>query len=260
MIDKRTADKEKVVIFGNSIFAENIYSHLVHDSSMEPVAFTVDRAFLGQKTLFGLPVVPFETVESSFPPSACRMLLPISYQRMNRLREEKYLQARAKGYRLMSYVSSRSTVFPDLVLGDNCIILDNCVISPFVRMGNNVIVTDGAIIGHHAVLKDHCFVGAGAVVLGRVTLGEYSMIGANAAVKEEVVVAPHTLVGINAAITKNTRERGVYISQPAALHSRRSDQLGSLLSWPVRDQRAPEPASTRDRVEAALKTEPGMLP
>lgn len=245
----------KIVIFGNGVFAENMYYHLTHDSKYDVAGFTVDRAYLRGERLFGLPVVAFETVEQVFPSAEYGMILPISYQKVNRLREEKYLQARAKGYGLVNYVSTRATVFPDLVLGDNCVILDNCVISPFVRIGNNVIVTDGAIIGHHAVLKDHCFVGAGAVILGRVTLGEFCFIGANATVKEEVIVARETLVGVNVAVTRNTREQGVYIDQPAGLHPRRSDQLGTLLSWPVRNGRAAEPAP--EGGEPVREAEPG---
>ena len=179
-------------------------------------------------------MVAFETVEQVFPSAEYGMILPISYQKVNRLREEKYLQARAKGYGLVSYVSTRATVFPDLVLGDNCVILDNCVISPFVRIGNNVIVTDGAIIGHHAVLKDHCFVGAGAVILGRVTLGEFCFIGANATVKEEVIVARECVIGTGVVITRNTREYGVYTNPPPRLHRKRSDQLSMLVTLPTR--------------------------
>ncbi|MEW6115758.1 MAG: acetyltransferase [Nitrospirota bacterium] len=225
---------EKIVLFGNSVFAEQIYFLLTHDSPYEVAAFTVDGNYIKDDTLFGVPVVPFETVESSFPPSEYKMSIAISFQKINRLREEKYLQAKAKGYQFINYLSSRATSYPGLTVGDNCIILENSVIAPYVEIGNDVIIASGAMIGHHTVIKDHCFISPGAVVLGGVTVEEYCLIGANATIKEEVRVARECLVGSGVSITRNTRERGVYINPPADLHPKRSDELRTWLTWPSR--------------------------
>jgi len=229
---------EKIIIFGNSVFAEHIYFLLTHDSQYEVVAFTVDRIYIKSDTLFGLPVVPFETVESFFPPPQHRMTVAVSFQRVNRLREEKYYQAKAKGYDLISYLSSRAMVFPGLAVGDNCVILENAIIGPYVEIGNNITVASGAIIGHHAVLKDHCFISPGAVILGGVTVEEYCLIGANATVKEEVKIARECLIGSGVSITKNTQEGGVYFNPPPELYPKRSDELRTWLMWPVRSHKS----------------------
>lgn len=225
---------EKVIVFGNGVFAEHIYYLLTNDSPFEVVAFTVDGKFIRDDRLLGLPVIPFEAVESHFPPAKHKMSVAISFQRVNRLREEKYGQAKAKGYELINYCSPRATTYPNLVIGDNCLILENAIIGPFVKIGRNVIVASGAIIGHHTVLKDHCFISPGAVVLGGATIGEYSLIGANVTVKEEVTVARESLVASGVSITRNTMEKGVYLNPPAALYPKRSDELRTWLMWPVR--------------------------
>lgn len=225
---------EKVIVFGNSVFAEHIYFLLKHDSPYEVVAFTVDRKYIKDETLLGLPVVPFETVESSYSPQEHKMTVAISFQKINRLREEKYLQAKTKGYQLITYVSSRATSFPGLATGENCIISENAIIGPYVEIGNNVFIGSGAIIGHHTVLKDHCFISPGAIILGGVTVEEYCLIGANATIKEEVNVARECLIGSGVSITKNTQERGVYFNPPAELYPKRSDELRTWLMWPVR--------------------------
>jgi sugar O-acyltransferase (sialic acid O-acetyltransferase NeuD family) len=229
---------EKVIVFGNSVFAEHIYFVLKHDSPYEVAAFTVDRKYIKEDTLAGLPVVPFETVESLYPPSEYKMTVSLGFQRVNRLRAEKYLQAKAKGYHLVNYLSSKATMYPGLVAGDNCIILENAIIAPYVEIGNDVIIASGAIIGHHAVLKDHCFISPGAVILGGVTVEEYCLIGANATVKEEVTIARECLVGSGVSITRNTQERGVYINPPAELYPKRSDELRTWLMWPVRARKS----------------------
>ena len=211
---------ERVIIFGNSLFAELMCFYLTHDSQYEAVAFTVDHEYIMEGKLLGLPVVPFENVESLFPPSECKMIVSISFQGVNRLREEKYFQAKAKGYDLISYISSKASTWPGLVVGDNCLILENSVIGPFVEIGNNVTVASGVIIGHHSFLKDHSFVAPGATILGGVTVESYCLIGANATIRESVTVARECIIGSGVSITKNTRERGVYVDRPPKLFSK----------------------------------------
>lgn len=225
---------DKVVVFGNSVFAELTYFLLAHDSPYEVVAFTVDDKYIKEDTLFGLPVVPFEMVEAFFPSSEYKMIVAISFQRVNRLREEKYSQAKSKGYHLINYISSRATLFPGLRIGDNCIILENAIIAPYVEIGNNVIIASGAIIGHHSLIKDHCFISPASVILGGVTVGDHCLIGANATIREDVVIAEECIVGSGVTIARNTEEKGVYISPPAVLYPKRSDELRTWLMWPVR--------------------------
>ena len=229
---------EKIIIFGNGVFAEHMYFLLTHDSPYDVVAFTVDRKYIKAESLFGLPVVPFEDVEILFPPSRHGMSVAVSFQKVNRLRAEKYAEAKAKGYELVNYVNSRATTYPGLVSGDNCLILENAIIAPYVEIGNNVIVASGAIIGHHTVIKDHCFISPGAVLLGGVTVEEYCLIGANATVKEEIRVARECLIGSGVSITRNTLERGVYLNPPPELYPKRSDELRTWLTWPVRARAA----------------------
>jgi sugar O-acyltransferase (sialic acid O-acetyltransferase NeuD family) len=230
----RRFEVEKIIVFGNSLFAEHIYFLIKHESLYEVAAFTVDRRYIKEEKLFGLPVVPFDTVESIFPPPEYKMIVPLSFQRVNRLRAEKYSEAKTKGYELINYRSSNITSYPGLVVGDNCIIMENAIIGPLAEIGNDVVVASAAIIGHHAVIKDHCFIAPGAVILGGVIVEEYSFIGANATVKEEVKIARECIIGSGVSITRNTQERGVYINPPAELHPKRSDELRTWLSWPVR--------------------------
>jgi len=225
---------KKIVLFGNGVFAEHIHALLTYDSSYEVASFTVDGKYIKNDTLLGLPVVPFEDVEAAFPPSQYNMCVPLSFQKVNRLREEKYFQAKSKGYELITHISTTATTYPGLVIGDNCIIMEKVVIGLYAQIGNNVIVASGAIIGHHVVLKDHCFVAPGAVLLGGVTVEPYSFIGANVTVKEEVTIAGECIVGSGVTITRNTREKGVYLSSPPELHPKRSDELRTWLTWPVR--------------------------
>jgi sugar O-acyltransferase (sialic acid O-acetyltransferase NeuD family) len=229
--DLRDSDMGKVIVFGNSLFAEVVYFYLTHDSSYEVVAFTVDRKYIKEVKLFGLPVVPFEDVESVFLPSECKMIVSVGFQKVNKLREERYFQAKQKGYQLINYISSKATTFTGMVIGDNCLILENAVVHPFVEIGNNVTIASGAMIGHHSVIKDHSFVAPGAIILGGVIVEPFCFIGANATVKERVKVARECIVGSGVSITKHTQERGVYVDRPPELLPKSSDELGTWLMW-----------------------------
>ena len=86
----------KVVLFGNGQMASFAHTVLTHDSPHEVVAFTVDGDYIADKTLLGLPVVPFEELERSHPPDSYAMHISVRFRRVNKLRAEKYTEAKAK--------------------------------------------------------------------------------------------------------------------------------------------------------------------
>lgn len=219
----------KVVLFGNGQVASVAYACLTHDSEYEVAGFTVDGDAMTHTTLFGLPVVPFEEVEWHFPVDDHGMLISVSFRNVNRLRAQKYEEAKAKGYTLISYVGSRVLTWPGLELGDNCFIVGNTVIDPFVRIGNDVHIGSGCHIGHHSVIHDHCFLAAQVAVAGAVTVGAYSFLGMNATVRDGVTVAERSVIGAGAAILKDTRAGGVYISTTSRVLPVPSDQMPAAL-------------------------------
>lgn len=214
----------KVIIFGNGQNAALALDTLSRDSPFQVVAFTVDRDYIQEDPWLGLPVVPFEDVESAYPPEGHGMLVAVSYRQVNRLRAEKYAQARAKGYSLISHVSTRAALPGQLRHGDNCLIGPS-IIGPYVDIGNNVVVASGCLIGHHTVIGDHCYLSPGAIVSGSVTVEPYCVVGAGAVIRDRLTVREATVVGAGAVILEDTVERGVYLAKPADRLPITSDQL-----------------------------------
>lgn len=228
-------DKAKVIVFGNGQGASANYAYLSQDSPCEVAAFTVDREYIKEASLYGLPVVPFEDIETLYPPAEYKMSILISYRKLNRVRAEKYRQAKEKGYQLINYISSKASAFPGLNIGDNCFIWENASIGPFTSIGNNVFIGSGSVIGHHSIIKDHCFVSPHAVLLGSTTIEPYCLIGANSTIRDGgIVIARECVIGSGALISRNTREKGVYTGNPAKLAQRTSDQLSAWLTWGVK--------------------------
>jgi sugar O-acyltransferase (sialic acid O-acetyltransferase NeuD family) len=200
-----------VVIFGVRDFASLAHFYLRHDSPHNVVGFTVHREYLPESGEFeGLPVIAFEELESRFPPERVSAFAPLSHRRMNRLREEIYNNFKGRGYSLISYISSRATYFSGTPIGDNCFVLEDNTIQPFVSIGNNVVLWSGNHIGHHSTVHDHVFVTSHVVISGHCNIGPYCFLGVNATIKDQLTLGEGTLVGMGANITRNTEPWSLY--------------------------------------------------
>lgn len=216
---------EKVVLFGTGAMAGDLYVHLTHDSPYRVAGFTKDRDHIERDTFFDLPVIPFDDVQSTYPPDEYRMHIAIGYTRLNRLRAERYLQAKEMGYQFINYVSSKATTWPDSVIGENCLIGTNSIVSAFAKIGNNVVIGGGSMVPHYCVIGDHCFVGSGVILSGYVTVGPYCFLGTGAVVRNNVKIARECVIGAGALILGDTEERGVYMGQQADKLPITSDRL-----------------------------------
>ena len=204
-----------VVIFGTAPLSSVAWYCLTHDSGYRVVAFTVDRDHIESDSFHGLPVYPFEDLEGFAPPSRVKMLVPIGFSRLNRIRMERYEQARSRGYEFATYVSSRAIVWPDLTIGENCMVYDGAAVQPFAKIGNNVVIRSGAIVSHHAEISDHCFIAAHGVVAGSTRVGERCVLGLNSTVRDGVTVAERCIVAAGAVVAGDTEPDGVYLGVPA---------------------------------------------
>jgi UDP-3-O-[3-hydroxymyristoyl] glucosamine N-acyltransferase len=192
----------KVIIFGVQDFAQLAKFYLQHDSEHEVAAFSVHEAYVPEgKTFEGLPVVAFENVEQTYPPSEFKFFAPMSPSRMNKLRESIYHQIKDKGYEMISYVSSKATVFPGATIGDNCFILEDNTIQPFTSIGNNVVLWSGNHIGHHSVIKDHVSFTSHVVLSGHCVVESCGVFGLKSKVGARIKKTAGSLKAVAPAVT-----------------------------------------------------------
>jgi len=203
------------VLVGAGEMAQIACEYFTHDGGREVVAFSVERDYLPAPSLAGRPIVPYETLEHVYPPSVVDLFVAIPATRLNRLRTRFYLDARRRGYRFASYVSSRAFVWRNAQVGENCFIFEGNVIQPFVRIGDNCILWSGNHLGHRTVVHDHVFMASHAVVSGYCEIGQASFVGVNATFNDGVKVAPDTLVGAGALVTRDTEPGRIYVGSPA---------------------------------------------
>ena len=206
----------RLVIFGAGDLARLVHFYFNRDSPHTVVAFTVDAEDKQGDSFEGLPLVDSAALVAAYPPGEYAMFVAIGYTAMNRVRAAKYAQLKAAGYELVSYVSSRCSYLSDTPPGDNCLILEDCTIQPFVTIGNDVTLWSGSVIGHDTVIEDHCFLAPRVAVSGCVRVGSHSFIGINATIRNSIEIAPFTLVGAGAVVTTNTQPPGGVYAPPRA--------------------------------------------
>jgi sugar O-acyltransferase (sialic acid O-acetyltransferase NeuD family) len=215
----------RLVVFGAGDIARLAHFYFTRDSDHEVVAFTVDPAYRTSDSFLDLPLVGTDDVQQLYPPSTYGAFVALSYTKMNAIRAEKYHWMKSAGYVLVSYVSSRCSYLSQHPPGDNCFILEDNTVQPYVRIGNDVTLWSGNHIGHDATIGDHCFISSHVVVSGHVEIGESCFIGVNATLRNSITIGSHTLIGAGAVIMKNTRPRSVYLGPRAERFSKSSDEV-----------------------------------
>jgi sugar O-acyltransferase (sialic acid O-acetyltransferase NeuD family) len=203
--------KRSIVIFGAGDLGELAHFYFSTDSPYEVAAFTLDRAYIQSSTACGLPVVPFEEVVQHYPPDQHAMFVALSYSKLNAVRREKFEAARALGYELPGYVSSRASLLNEGRLGANCFILEDNTIQPFVTIGDNVTLWSGNHLGHHSTVGSHTFIASHVVVSGGVRIGEQCFIGVNATLRDHIIIGDRCVVGAGALLLEDAAPEGVYM-------------------------------------------------
>lgn len=205
--------KKKLVVFGCGEVAQLAHYYFTNDSNYEIVAFTLDSAFITENSFCGRPVVPFENVAELYPPESHDFFVALGYSKLNTLRKEKYLAAKALGYYLTSYVSSKTTILNEGHIGENCFIFEDNTIQPFVKVGNNITLWSGNHIGHHSTIHDHTFIASHVVISGGVEIGEQCFIGVNATLRDHIKVGSRCIIGAGTLLLSDAAPEGLYVGK-----------------------------------------------
>jgi sugar O-acyltransferase (sialic acid O-acetyltransferase NeuD family) len=208
-------NKEKLLIIGDGETAELAYDYFSRNSDFEVAGFSVEKVFMKNKMLLGLPVVPFEEAQRVFDPRIYRAFIAVSYTHLNRLRSKLSSLAKTKGYRLCTYISPLASIGGNVEIGENCFILENTTIQRGAKIGNNVTVWSGSSIGHRSVVGDNCFLATHVAVSGFCEVGENSFLGVNSCTSDGIKIGRNCVIGAGAVVVRNAAEGKVYVGNPA---------------------------------------------
>jgi sugar O-acyltransferase (sialic acid O-acetyltransferase NeuD family) len=202
----------RIILVGAGKIADALFVMIAQDPAMEVAGFTVDRAFLRETVFHGRAVVAFEEVEQVFPPDDYALLVAIGYQGMNKLRAERCAKAKAKGYRLASWISPDAHVPAACKIGENCVVSPGAALQPYAHLEDDVFVWHNAVVGHHATIGAHGWLASNCTISSTAIVERFCFVGVNAAIGHSLTIGVNSLIGAGAVITRSTEPNGVYIT------------------------------------------------
>lgn len=211
---------KKAIIFGYSGQSQVVDFLLTHDSMYEVVAFTCSAAHRNAEAVYGKPLIDFENIELKYPPDKYEMFISIGYADYNKIRERFYYEAKNKGYKLLTYISSKATCWTDKI-GDNTFIFEDNTVQPFVTIGSNVILWSGNHIGHHSNVADNCFISSHVVISGHCKIGRNTFIGVNSTIRDGITIGKENILGAGCLIVKDTEDGKTYIGTKATVYEKK---------------------------------------
>jgi sugar O-acyltransferase (sialic acid O-acetyltransferase NeuD family) len=203
--------KHRLVLIGDSAFAEVAYEYFTWDSEYEVVAFAVERAFRKRDEFQGRPLIDFEELPKLYSPDKHHFFASLGYRSCNRLRTRLYQTAKSLGYTPASYISNRSSVWRDVELGEHCFIFENNVLQPRVKIGSNVVMYGGNHIAHHSRVGSNCYISSHVVISGYVEVGESCFLGVNSTIANNLTVGADCTIGAGALVLSDVPPRKVVV-------------------------------------------------
>jgi len=211
---------KKLIIFGTGETGILAKYYFQNDSEYEVVAFTADDKFVKEKSKLNLPVVPLSHLVKKYPPEQYSLFCGLAYRKLNSTREEKYNFLKKFGYKMASYISTRSVTWGDLKVGDNCFILENQTIQPTVSIGNNVTLWSGNHIGHRTTIGDHVYITSHVCISGFCKIGKRSFIGVNSAIADFCEIGEDSFLTVNSSITTHIPSGSVVAGKKSQIFSK----------------------------------------
>jgi sugar O-acyltransferase (sialic acid O-acetyltransferase NeuD family) len=196
--------KKKLVIFGLEDFSEIAFEYFTYDSNYEVVAFTVHERYKIADSKNGIPVISFENISQILEPLDYHIFVAVTYQDMNRIRQNILKESKVLGFTPASYISSRAFIWPNAKIGEHVFIFEDNTIQPFTTIEDNVVLWSGNHIGHHSTICENAFITSHVVISGWVKVGINSFIGVNSTIANGVSIGKYNWINSNSHITQNT--------------------------------------------------------
>lgn len=205
---------ENVVIYGETAFAERIYSYIRFEKSMNVLAFTNAKAFKEKDIIQGIPVIAFEELNETLGDKDFGILIAIGYVQMNNIRKKIYNECKNAGYRIATYISKTSTLYSEDI-GEGCIILPNVYVGPNCKIGNSNIIASCTCFSHDNLIGDFNFISSNVTLGGHSTLCNNNFIGLGCVIRDGITVNNYSLIGSATNVLHSTDEYGIYVGNPA---------------------------------------------
>lgn len=204
---------KKLIIFGNTNYAEMVCDYFEEYSEYKVCLFTVDSKYRKSEEYYGKKIVDFEDIEKNYPPSKYDMFIAIGSSNLNKIREDACKRAIRKGYNLATFIHPKANISSKVKIGKNCILMEFCRVLQRTAIGDGVIIWPCAFISHDNIIKDYCYI-VGSTN-GFCEVGENCFLAGGVFIADKVKIAKDNFLAMGAIVRKNTEENSVYEGNPA---------------------------------------------
>ena len=180
--------KRKLIIFGNSSFAEMVAYYFEEQANYTVVAFTAHERFITTPQINLRPVIPFESISKEFKASEHDFFVALEHGRQNVARAEVIEEARTLGYQLTSFISPLAHLSSRAQVGAHCLILEKTILQYGVVIGANSIIGANSFFGQSCQVGQHNFFGNSFFADRHSIIGSYSIFGSHVRIAEAITI------------------------------------------------------------------------
>jgi sugar O-acyltransferase (sialic acid O-acetyltransferase NeuD family) len=133
----------------------------------------------------------------------------------NSVRHRIYTTIQSHADKLLSLISTASTVASDALIGNGTFVGDGAVVQTGARVGICTLIDTAAILEHDVVTGNFVTISPGAVVCGASIVRSGAILGAGATVIEKVTIGENSLVGAGSVVLHDVEPNVVVVGNPA---------------------------------------------
>lgn len=217
-------ERTQLIIYGIGRFAEYAAYVFENDSHYDVIGFCIENDLLKKiKSSKQRKIIPFEEVDKLYSPNNISIFIAVGN---NLVRKNIYQITKDKGFNHASYISSKATSWPNLVVGENTFISEGNIIQPFSTIGNNSILFNNQI-GHHCSIGNHTLISV-CILGGNVKVCDMSYIGMGSVVKQNTMVEEKNIIGMGCIIDKDTKPGSVFTTNSTIQRSVTFDKVAHM--------------------------------
>lgn len=204
---------KNVIIYGETAFAERIYSYIKFENKMNVIAFTNAKAFQEKENIKGIPVIAFEELKETFKETELGILIAIGYTGMNNIRKKIFDECKNAGHHIATYISTTATLYSNNI-GEGCIIMPNVFIGPNCKLGKANIIESCTCLSHDNSIGDFNFISSNAIFGGNSTVQNNSFIGLGCIIRDGITINDYSLIGSGTNLLTSTIPQSIYVGNP----------------------------------------------
>lgn len=200
---------KKLIIVGNGICALMMKHYIESTEFGDVEAFVVDREFINELYIEGIPVIALDELEIKYPAENVLLITGVGYRRMGGIREEMFQKCKLMGYTFDNYVHPTAVIAKDMVIGEGNVFLEGVICETGCSIGNANFFYGGAIVGHDTVIGDYSTFSLRSTISGCCKVNNNCFVGNSGIVRDKVILGKRTLIGEGACAFKNMDEYSV---------------------------------------------------